>query len=259
MSNSIGTLGKALELLQLFTVEHAELSAPEIAAKLSMPLSTAYKYLQTFQENQFLSKNQATNKYYPGLAILRLGLFAVEKTSVMEVASPYMESLAARSLETAFLTVLNGFNMVCVDVKESPRVLRITTGKGSILPLYAGSPGKAVLAFKDQSFIEHVIKTTGIVRLNKNTITEIDRLKEELALIRQQGFSQSDSEYVADICSVAAPIFDYKGQVIASLSVAGSAERILGENKENLVGLVKESSRGISSELGYVESMRKYF
>ncbi|MDR3568805.1 MAG: IclR family transcriptional regulator [Syntrophobacteraceae bacterium] len=253
MANSIATLEKALELLQLFTLGRSELSAPQIAAKLGMPLSTAYKYLQTLQKNQFLSKNERTNKYYPGLSILKLGLFAAEKTSVMEVASAYMESLVERSLETAVLTVLDGLNVVCVDVKEAPRVLRITTTKGSTLPLYAGSPGKAVLAFKDQAFIDHVIEATGIVELNKNTITRIEGLREELALIRRQGYSESNSEYVADICSVAAPIFDYKGQAIASLSVAGSAERILGQNKENLVGMVKESARGISSDLGYVE------
>ncbi len=258
MPGSIGTLEKALEILQLFTLGRAELSAPEIAAKLGMPLSTAYKYLQTFQQKQFLSKNERTNKYYPGLSILRLGLFAAAKTSVLEVSAPYLESLVEQSLETAVLTVLDGLNMVCVDVKESPRVLRITTGKGSTMPLYAGSPGKAVLAFRDQSFIDYVIKTTGIAKVNRNTITEIEQLKEELARIRRQGFSESDSEYVADICSLAAPIFDYKGQAIASISVAGSAERILGENKKNLVGLVKESAKGISSELGYVENPRKY-
>ena len=251
MPNSIGTLEKALEILQLFTLEHSELSAPQIAAKLGMPLSTAYKYLHTFQKNQFLSKNERTNGYFPGLSILKLGLFAAEKTPIIEVASPYLESLVARSLETAVLAVLDGLNVVCVDVRESPRVLKITTAKGSTLPLYAGSPGKAVLAFKDQAFIDQVITATGISKLNKNTITEVERLKEELALIRRRGYSQSDSEYVADICSVAAPIFDCKGRAVASLAVAGSSERILGENKRNLVDLVKESARGISSGLGW--------
>jgi IclR family KDG regulon transcriptional repressor len=259
LGNSIGTVEKAVDILCLFSTEHTELSALEIAGKLGMPLSTAYKYLQAFQKKQFLQKNETTNKFYPGLSILKLGMLAAEKTSVIETASPYMKSLVEHSLETAFLTVLDGLNVVCVDVRESPRVLRFTTRKGSTLPLYAGAPGKAVLAFKDQSFIDYLIEVTGLVKLNRNTITDIEQLKNELAAIRVEGLSRSDSEYSSDVCSMAAPIFDHRGEVIASLSLAGPAERIFGENQQSFSELVKESARGISTELVYVGNRKEYF
>ena len=199
MTNSLGSLEKALELLSLFTSEHTEFSASEIVEMLNMPLSSTYKYLQAFQKRQFLSKNELTNKYYLGPAILKLGLLANEKASVIEISSPHLDALVERSQETAFLTVPEGLNVVCVDVRESPRVLRITTRRGSTLPLYAGSPGKVILAFKDQFFIDNLIETTGLVKLNKNTITDIEQMNEELAAIRRLGFSESDSEYVSDI------------------------------------------------------------
>lgn len=257
MTNSPGTLEKALDLLCLFTSEHLELSASEIAEKLNMPLSSTYKYLQAFQKRQFLSKNERSNKYYLSLTILKLGLLAAEKASVIETASPHLNALVDRSLETAFLMVPDGLNVICADVRESPRVLKITTRRGSTLPLYAGSPGKAVLAFKDQSFIDRLIETTGLAKLNMNTITDIEQMKEELAAIRRLGYSQSDSEYVSDVSSVAAPIFDYTGQVIASVALAGPAERIFGDNQQRLVDLVKESARDISSKMGYSENLRK--
>ncbi len=258
MSRSIGTVEKAVDILYLFSSEHPELSALEIAEKLGMPLSTAYKYLQAFLKKKFLLKNEKTNKFYPGLNALRLGLLAAEKTSVTEIASSFLESLVDRSLETAVLTVPDGLQVVCIDVRHSPRPWRITTDRGSTLPLYAGAPGKAILAFKDESLIDYVIEATGLVRLNKNTITDIKQLKNELAVIRKEGFSASDSEYVSDVCSLAAPIFDHKGEVIASVSLAGPAERIFGDNRQKLIDLLKESARGISSELGYVESQRKH-
>lgn len=253
MTNSLGTLEKALDLLCLFTSEHTELSAPEIAEKLNMPLSSTYKYLQAFQKRQFLSKNERSNKLYLGLTVLKLGLLASQKTSVIEIASPHLNDLVGRSLETAFLTIPDGLNVVCVDVRESPRVLSITTRKGSTLPLYAGSPGKVVLAFKNQSFIDYLIETTGLAKLNINTITDIEQMNEELAAIRRLGFSASNSEYVSGVSSLAAPIFDHRGHVVASISLAGPAERILGDNKQRLIDLVKESAKDISSELGYVK------
>ena len=234
------------------------MSASEIAEKLSMPLSSTYKYLQAFQKRQFLSKNERSNKYCLSLTILKLGLLATETNSVIDVASSHLNALVDRSLETAFLTVPDGLNVICVDVRESPKVLKITTRKGSTLPLYAGSPGKVVLAFKDQPFIDRLIETTGLAKLNKNTITDIERMYEELAAIRRLGYGESDSECVSDVSSIAAPIFDYRGQVIASVSVAGPFERILGDNKQGLIDLVKGSARDISSGLGYGENLRKH-
>lgn len=254
LGKSFVSLEKAIDILCLFESEHLELSAQEIAENLGIPLSTTYKYLQVFKKKQFLSKNEQTNQFYLGLTILKLGLFAAKKTSVMKIASPYLKLLANRSLETAVLTVVDGPNAICVDIIESPRAVKFITAKGNTMPLYAGSPGKALLAFKDPSFIDHLIETTGLAKLNKNTITDGEQLKKELAVIRRQGFSESDSEFEVDVCSVAAPIFDYKGQVNASISVAGPAERIFRENKKSLIDLVRECAKRISSELGYGES-----
>ncbi|AOY59241.1 transcriptional regulator, IclR family [Desulfococcus multivorans] len=251
MGKSFGTLEKAIDILCLFDSEHLELSAQEIAKSLSIPLSTTYKYLQVFQKRQFLSSNEQTNKFYLGVAVLKMGLFAAKKTSVIEIAFPYLKLLADRSLETAVLTVADGLNAICVDIIESPLAVKFITAKGNTMPLYAGSPGKVLLAFKDSSFIDHLIETTGLAKLGKNTITDSEQLKKELAVIRKQGFSESDSEFEADVCSVAAPVFDYKGQVNASIAVAGPAERIFRENKQRLIELVKECAKGISSELGY--------
>ncbi|GAB6193406.1 IclR family transcriptional regulator [Desulfocastanea catecholica] len=253
MGKSFGSLEKAIDILCLFESEHLELSAQEIAENLSIPLSTTYKYLQVLKQKQFLSKNEQTNQFYLGLTILKLGLLAAKKTPVMKITSPYLKLMSDRSLETAILVVGDGPNAICADIIESPRAVKFMTAKGHTMPLYAGAPGKTLLAFKDPAFIDQLIETTGLAKLNKNTITDSEKLKRDLADIRRLGYGESDSEFESDVCSVAAPIFDYKGQVIASISVAGPAERIFRENKQSLIDLVKDCAKKISSELGYGE------
>lgn len=250
MNKPFNTLEKVLDVLFLFDMQHQELSAQEIADRLAMPLSTTYRYLQVFLKNGILSKEESTGRFHLGLTIAKLGFLACEKISVIGVCHPYLKPLADSSLETAALTVLDGLGLVYVDVVESPRPVKLSVGKGSILPLYAGSPGKAVLAFKDQAFIDHVIETTRLAGLGRNTITEPDRLNEELARIRSLGFSESDSEFDLGVASIAAPIFDHTGGVIASLSVAGPSDRVM-QNKPKLIGPVMDAARSISSELGY--------
>jgi DNA-binding IclR family transcriptional regulator len=243
------TLEKVINILCLFDTRHPELSAQEIAQKVGMPLSTTYRYLKVLLNKQLLSKDES-NKFFPGLAIVKLGLVAAERISVIDIAHPHLKALAASCLETVALTVLDGLGLICIDAIESPRPVKLSVRKGSVLPLYAGSPGKAVLAFTDQSFIDRVIETTGLVKLGKNTITDRDDLERQLALIRRLGFSESDSEFDLGVASVAAPIFDHKAKVIASISAAGPSDRIAA-NKPMLIEQVMETARTISSELGF--------
>ena len=253
MNKSLKTLEKAIDILCLFDPEQEELSAQDIADKLHIPLSTTYRYLQVFVDKQFLSKDELTNRFCLGLTIVKLGLLAVEKISVIQIAHSHLKFLAASCLETAALTVLDGLRLIIVDAIESPRPAKLALGRGSILPLYAAAPGKAVLAYSDHSFIDHVIETTGLVKLGKNTITEPDGLEKELALIRRSGFAESDSEFELGLASVAAPIFDHKGKVIGSIYATGPSARIF-ENKPEFIEQVMETARKISSELGHGKS-----
>jgi DNA-binding IclR family transcriptional regulator len=102
-----------------------------------------------------------------------------------------------------------------------------------------------------------MIQSEGLVKLNRNTITDPEQLKRELELIRVQGFTQSDSEVDVGAAAVAAPIFDQKGETVAGLTVAGPSGRILGENRQKLIGMVTDSAQRISFELGYVEIQKK--
>ncbi len=257
VNKTFNTLEKVIDILCLFDLGHMELSAQEIAERVGMPLSTTYRYLQVFLKKQILSKDESSNKISLGLTVARLGLVACEKISVIEISHPYLKSLTDSCLETAALTVFDGMGLIYVDVVESPRPVKLSVGKGSILPLYAGSPGKAVLAYKDPSFIDYVIEATGLIKLGKNTITDRDELKKELAGIRRRGFSESDSEFDIGVGSVAAPIFDFKGRVIASISAAGPSDRI-AENRPGLIQQVMETARAISLDLGYRKDQNEY-
>jgi DNA-binding IclR family transcriptional regulator len=255
VNKAFNTLEKVMDVLYMFDLEHQELSAQEIADGVGMPLSTTYRYLQAFLKRGILSRDEATGRFYLGLAVARLGLLACERISVIGVCHPHLKPLADSSGETAALTVLDGPGLVYVDVVESAKSVKFSVGKGSTLPLYAGSPGKAVLAFKDQGFIDGVIETTKLAKLGKSTITEPDRLNAELARIRSLGFSESDSEFDLGVASIAAPIFDHKGGVIASLSVAGPTDRVM-QNKPKLIDLVLDAARSVSAEMGYGKNQK---
>lgn len=261
MRNNLNTpfasLEKAIGILSLFDFESQALSAREISKKVNIPLSTTYKYLDIFLKKGFLSKDVANKTFYVGLTIFKMGVLAAEKISLYDVAFPFMKSLNKQSGETVILTVIHDMEALCVDVIESPRMVRLTIKKGTTLPLHAGASEKILLAYQDESFIDAVNENKGLVKFNKNTITDPEQLKRELKLIRSRGFTQSDAEIDLEAAAIASPIFDQKGKVVAGLTAAGPKDRILGKKRHDLVNMVIETARKISNELGYVKVQGK--
>jgi IclR family KDG regulon transcriptional repressor len=253
MNKSFGSLEKAIQILSLFDSGTPELSAQEISKALSIPSSTTYNYLKVFLQNEILSKNKKTNKFCLGFRMFKLGILAAENISLLEIVRPYLVSIAARSMETAVLTVIDGMDVLCVDTVESPRLSKLTMKKGVRLPLHAGAASKVLLAYQDPFFIQEMIEQKRLVKLNRNTITDPEELERELKTIRAQGLSLSHSEVDPGAAALSVPIFDHKGRVIASLSLIGPTEAIFREDKQILIDMLRDASGKISSELGYVQ------
>ena len=253
MNKSFGSLEKAIQMLSLFDSGVSELSAQEISKTLSIPQSTTYNYLKVFLQNEFLQKNEKTNKFCLGFKIFKLGIFAAENISLLKIARPHLESIAARSKETAVLTVIDGLDVLCVDTVESPRLVKLTMKKGVRLPLHAGAPSKALLAYQAPAFVNDMIKRKAFEKLNRNTITQSEDLERELASVRTQGFSTSNSEVDLGAAAISVPIFGHDGRAIASISLIGPAEAIFRDDNKILINLLREASEIISSELGYVQ------
>ena len=253
MGRPFASIEKAIEILSLFESDQQGISAHEISKRLGMPLSTTYKYLDIFLKKEFLAKDAHTKKLFLGLTIFKMGNRAAERFSISNIAFPYMNSLSQQSRETVILTALYGMEAFCLESIESPRRVSLTVKKGTGLPLHAGSSQKILLAYQDESFIDAVIEKKGLVALNESTITDPEKLKKELELIRKQGFTQSESEVDPGAGSVAAPIFDHNGRMAAGLTLVGPADRILGKNREMLIDMVSDSAHRISLALGYVD------
>jgi len=252
MGKPFASLEKAIEILSLFEPEHQGLSAHEISKRLGIPLSTTYKYLDIFIRKEFLSKDMYSKKIFLGRKIFKLGNRAAERFSIVGVAFPYMNSLSQQSREAVILTVIYGMEALCVESIESPRMVSLSVKKGATLPLHAGSSQKILLAYQDESFIDTLIESRGLVKLNENTITDPQQLKRELELIREQGFAQSDSEVDSGAGAVAAPIFDHDERLAAGLTIVGPTDRILFENRDKLIGMVTDIAQRISSEIVFL-------
>jgi DNA-binding IclR family transcriptional regulator len=149
------------------------------------------------------------------------------------------------------LTVISGWEAICIEKVETNRLIKLSLERGSSLPLHAGASSKILLAYQEDSFIDSMFEKTHLTKFTDNTITDPIRLKKELKAIVKQGFAFSDQEVDLGARAIGAPIFDHKGKVVAGLTVAGPRERITNKNIPKLIRLVKEAAQKASYDLGY--------
>ncbi len=244
--STLSTLEKCVQILTLFTETTPRLSIEEISSRLGLPRSTVYRYISTLKKYQLIADDVHPGVYRLGEWIFTLAR-AVTRSSVQEIALPFMEELQRKYGETVILSALRNDRGVCLEKVEGTHALRVSHDRGAIFPLHAGASGKVLLAYLPSEDQARIIHTQGLPRFTKTTITNPDRLMAELARIQAQGYAESNGEVTAGTYGIGAPIFDRRGKVVAAISVAAPVQRLQGRKQTQIIRVVTETAAQISA------------
>ncbi|MBN2552600.1 MAG: IclR family transcriptional regulator [Spirochaetales bacterium] len=247
MPQLLSSVIKALEVLEVFTIEHPELSLAEISRRMGAHKSSVYRILRTLEAADFLRWNGERGLYRLSPKILELASRVLARYDLREVAGPPMEELAARTGEIIHLSILDGYEIVYLEKKGAGQVLTVATRVGGRYPAYASAMGKVLLAFLPEQQLQGILEETELVALTPKTITDEGRLKRELAAIRGQGYAVDDEEAFPGIRCVAAPIREPSGRVVAALSATIPAQRLPTERSPELINMIGETASRISA------------
>lgn len=250
-AEQLQTLNRAITVLDCFTREHPQLGVREVARMTNLSTTTTGRLLAALKTVGILTQNPLTHAYAIGPRVLTWADIYNVTQDVRNLALPAIEELHEKTRETISLYLLDGDDRVCIERLESPQTVRITQRLGRRLPLYAGSAGKAMLAFLPEERRLAYLKRIALEPLTSSTITDPDVLKCELEEIRKQGSAVSYGEWISDAAGVAAPILDQNGAVIAGLSISGPRQRFTEENVPVYRAEVKRVAAQISESLGY--------
>lgn len=243
------TLDRSLDILFLVAGAAEPLAMGEIAAGTGVHESTAYRLVQALQQRGLL-RREARGQVTLGPALFELARAADRQIGgdLPTLAGPFMEDLVRRTGETSFLTVRSGLEVVCVEVVESPRRVRLAFGKWQISPLYAGS-AVTILAHQDQTVIDRVVAASrGRRYANGDPVTR-ERLVAAMERVRAEGHVVTSGEVDPDATGIGVPVFDGRGRAVAALSLAGPTSRIEGEALPALVEQVTKTGHALSTRL----------
>ena len=247
---TIGVVEDAILVLDTFMNGKDRLTLAQITKESGLGKNKVFRILNTLEKHRLISRDEERN-YILGLRFLEYGQRVQNQMDLLKASQSVMDWLVEETAETIFLSVIDGPQVLVVDVRESPRSVRLSGKKGGRGPLYVGGTPKVLLAFLPEEERRTRLATIELKPITPYTITDLSVLEKLLSQIRQQGYIVTKDDLDVGAHSVAAPIHDYRGQVIAALSIAGPSHRFTDECVETYIKLILEGTAQISSALGY--------
>ena len=249
-SAPVGVVGKVLRILEALDDSPTGLQLREVAEQTGVNKSTAYRFLAHLENEGYLFRDDV-GAYIVGPKLARLGAGVAYHATLRRLSRPTLASLLKKTKETVNLGVLDGHDVLYLDVMESPHTFRMVSQPGMHRPLNCTALGKAMLAFLPTEQQEELLCTLTFERITRRTIGSLPRLKKELARTVQQGYALDDQETDLGARCVAAPILDESGKVAGAISVSGPVTRISRGRIRAFASAVKNGARMISMRLDH--------
>jgi DNA-binding IclR family transcriptional regulator len=248
MSESIRAVERALAVLTCFTNQTPELTLTQISERIGINKSTVHRLLATLERSQFLERDALTGVYRPGNRLLQLAHLALEHNDLRRLAIPFLRLLSELHRENVNLSILDGTDVVYLEVIESPQRVKLAAVTGQRLPAFSTASGKAILSFLPEEIVQHLL-TRGIPQYTQRTLTSPGDLLEDFYRARERGFAISEQEFEDGINAIAAPVFNASHEPIASISVAGPAYRLSKERMMEIGPSIVDTANKIAQEV----------
>jgi len=246
----VQVLDRTIAVLRSLADSDTDLPAAEIARQLRLHKSTVHRLLVVLEHYRLIKKGP-DGTFRLGTGLIELGDRASARLQLSERSEPFLRELANQTGEGAHVTVLSGAEMLAIAHVEGRWNLQSLTRTGLRTQIHCTAAGKAVLAFLSEDACDDLIARLTFTRYTPRTIVKPTAFRLELMRVRQAGFAIDDEEFEEGLRCVGAPIFDHRGHVIASISMAAPVFRLRKERIPQVARLVMTAAQGLSADVGH--------
>lgn len=243
-----GTLGKAMEVLNIVADAPAPLRFTEILARSDQPRGTLHRQLTNLLEEGLLTVNR-DHSYELGLRLLSLASKAWAGNQFRIIAEPHLNRLQEQTGETVHLGVLKGTEVIYLDKVEGNQSVRMYSQIGNASPAFCTGVGKAALSCLSDDVLDALIEEMPFRRYTDHTLDTPEALRRDIEIIRQEGNAYDREEHEVGIRCVAAPLHSRDRKFVAGISVTGPAYRITEETLQGWAGLVSQTAQSIMDDM----------
>jgi DNA-binding IclR family transcriptional regulator len=231
-----------------------EVGLVDLSKRVNLNKSTVHRLLNTLIYRGYVNQNEDNNKYKLTLKFLEIGSITLNSVDIVLIAKQHIKRLSEETNEVVHLVSIEKNEIVYIDKIESNNTIRMHSYIGKRIPIYCTAVGKAYMAHLDNDQFSKLWKSVkdDLNKLTENTIISKDDMLKELNIIRHNGFAIDNEENEKGVICVAAPIFNYNKEIKYAISISTPKMRMDEDKIEYFGKLVKETSREISKDLGYI-------
>lgn len=241
--SSVPSVAKALDVLELLS-EHADgLTMIEIVEALDRTMGELYRVVMYLAERGYIEQDAATARYALTLRLFELSHRHPPTRRLLRNAMPLLERIAALTEQSCHLGVLNRANVLVLASVQSPRPAGYSVRIGAMFPVAKTSTGMVIVAFSDAEAQKRF--------LNRLPKEEREETKERLRAIRDQGYDDRNSEIVAGVRNLSAPVFDSRG-IVCAITCGYIQQAAQRTSPQETLAEIREAAMQLSRSLGFV-------
>ena len=219
----VQSLERGLAVIRAFGADTPSLTLSDVARATGLTRAATRRFLLTLGDLGYVRTDG--RRFELTARVLELGYAFLSSLSLPEVAEPHLERLVSEVHESSSVSVLDGDDIVYVARVPTSRIMRVSINVGTRFPADATSMGRVLLSGMGPDELDAFLARAELRRLASHTITDEQRLRAELAGVRRQGWAIVDQELEEGLRSVAAPIRDREGRVVAAVNLSAHASR----------------------------------
>ncbi len=252
MEEGIRVLDRCFDVLELLAQSQRPMTLAEISKKSQISKSTAYRLLRDLNNRHYVEKDK-NNAYTIGVKLYEIVSTHINGLELQTEAKPILSTLREELELTVHLGILQESDVVYIEKLEMYPATKVYAKVGQRSPAYCSSMGKCLLSCLSGEELEDVLEDLVFQPFTHNTIQSAWELKQHLRMVRRQGWAMDNEEFLEGKRCIGTPVFDYKGDAIASISASGTVAMITDERIPVIVEKLKEAALAISRRMGYSE------
>lgn len=246
----IQVIDRAFDILEILAFEKDGLGVTEIGNRLGLHKSTVHRILGTMVKRGYIEKTRDRGLYKVGLKLVEISSVYLNSVELKTEARPYLSALMSKLGQPVHLATLDDCDVVYIDKIEQVNSIRLYSQIGRRVPAYCSALGKCLLSGFSDKEIENRLSKMNYVGYTNYTITTKEELFRQIIEARRNGWAIDDEEHELGVRCVAAPILDYRGKVVAAVSISASTNVFSKDRVDEFVKNVKETAHEISLRLG---------
>ncbi len=247
---TLQTVERALQVLQIFSRERTEVSQSEVARTLDLPRTVVVRILNTLKQAGFLERVPGVSLYRIGLSAFEVGALYLASNPLVAVADELLADLVAQTGYTGYLGALYGNEAVILSLREGRSPVRFQWSPGDRLPATTTALGKAILMRMTISDVDGILGLGHLSGLTERSIKTRGELDLELHAARDRGWTVAQDESYPGVCAVGAPILDAHGSPLAGMSISFLNYPPDPDLLDQLGVLVRSTAETVSRRIG---------